>query len=148
EQLSGGQQQRVALARALVMEPKGLLLDEPFGALDQKLRQQMQIELKVLQRKVRLTFIFVTHDQEEALKLSDRIVVLNQGHLEQVGCPEEIYERPSTRFVADFMGMENIFALASVEDEGDCLRCRTQRGQTIRVRKQNSRNGTASFFGV
>jgi spermidine/putrescine transport system ATP-binding protein len=148
EQLSGGQQQRVALARALVMEPKVLLLDEPFGALDQKLRQQMQTELKALQRKVGLTFIFVTHDQEEALSLSDRIVVLNQGHLEQVGHPEEIYERPSTRFVAEFMGMENIFALVSVVDEGASLCCRTQGGQTIRIPKQSSRNGMAGFYAV
>ena len=145
EQLSGGQQQRVALARALVMEPKVLLLDEPFGALDQKLRHQMQTELKALQRKVGLTFIFVTHDQEEALSLSDRIVVLNQGHLEQVGHPEEIYERPSTRFVAEFMGMENIFALVSVVDEGASLCCRTQGGQTIRIPKQSSRNGMAGL---
>jgi spermidine/putrescine transport system ATP-binding protein len=148
EHLSGGQQQRVALARALVMEPKVLLLDEPFGALDQKLRKQMQIELKALQRKVGLTFIFVTHDQEEALSLSDRIVVLNQGRLEQVGRPEEIYERPSTRFVADFMGMENIFALISVEDQGDFLCCRTQGEQTIRVPKQGPGNGRASFYAV
>jgi spermidine/putrescine transport system ATP-binding protein len=148
DQLSGGQQQRVALARALVMEPKVLLLDEPFGALDQKLRKQMQIELKALQRKVGLTFIFVTHDQEEALSLSDRIVVLNEGHLEQVGYPEEIYERPRTRFVADFMGMENIFALISVQNEGDSLCCRTQGGQTIRVSKLPSRNGPANFYAV
>jgi len=130
------------------MEPKVLLLDEPFGALDQKLRKQMQVELKALQRKVGLTFIFVTHDQEEALSLSDRIVVLNEGHLEQVGCPEEIYERPRTRFVADFMGMENIFALTSVEEDGDSLCCRTQGGQTIRVSKQSPRNGKTSFYAV
>jgi len=148
EQLSGGQQQRVALARALVMEPKVLLLDEPFGALDQKLRKQMQTELKALQRRVGLTFIFVTHDQEEALSMSDRIVVLNQGRLEQVGRPEEIYERPSTRFVADFMGMENIFALVSVEEAGSSLCCRTQGGQIIRVSKQISRNGEVCFYAV
>jgi len=147
DQLSGGQQQRVALARALVMEPKVLLLDEPFGALDQKLRKQMQVELKALQRKVGLTFIFVTHDQEEALSLSDRIVVLNEGHLEQEGCPEEIYERPTTRFVADFMGMENIFELTSVEEDEDSLCCRTRGGQKIRVSKQTSCNGI-NFYAV
>jgi len=148
EQLSGGQQQRVALARALVMEPKVVLLDEPFGALDQKLRKQMQIELKALQRKIGLTFVFVTHDQEEALSLSDRIVVLNQGHLEQVGSPAEIYERPRTHFVADFMGMENIFALASVEEEGPSLCCRTQGGQIIRASKQTAQNGGIRFYAV
>lgn len=155
EQLSGGQQQRVALARALVMEPKVLLLDEPFGALDQKLRKEMQIELKALQRKVGLAFIFVTHDQEEALSLSDRIVVLNQGRLEQVGRPEEIYERPRTRFVADFMGMENIFSLVSVEEEDHSLCCRTQGGQIIRIPKQIIRipkqtpqNGGVRFYAL
>ncbi len=148
EQLSGGQQQRVALARALVMEPKVVLLDEPFGALDQKLRRQMQIELKALQRKIGLTFVFVTHDQEEALSLSDRIVVLNQGHLEQVGPPAEIYEQPRTHFVADFMGMENIFALVSVEEEGSSLCCRTQGGQIIHASKQTTQNGGVRFYAV
>jgi spermidine/putrescine transport system ATP-binding protein len=148
EQLSGGQQQRVALARALVMEPKVLLLDEPFGALDQKLRKEMQIELKALQRRVGLTFIFVTHDQEEALSLSDRIVVLNQGHLEQVGRPEEIYERPRTRFVADFMGMENILSLIAIEEEEDWLHCRTKGGQTIHALKQLHQNGRFRFYAV
>jgi spermidine/putrescine transport system ATP-binding protein len=148
EQLSGGQQQRVALARALVMEPKVLLLDEPFGALDEKLRKGMQIELKALQRKVGLAFVFVTHDQEEALSLSDRIVVLNQGRLEQVGRPEEIYERPRTRFVADFMGMENIFSLVSVEEEDHSLCCRTQGGQIIRMPKQTPQNSGVRFYAL
>jgi ABC-type Fe3+/spermidine/putrescine transport system ATPase subunit len=130
------------------MEPKVLLLDEPFGALDQKLRTQMQIELKALQRKVGLTFIFVTHDQEEALSLSDRIVVLNDGRLEQVGRPQEIYERPHTRFVADFMGMENIFALTAVEDEADFLCCRTQGGQMIQISKQAACDGPAGFYAI
>ena len=107
-QLSGGQQQRVALARALVNQPKVLLLDEPLGALDLKLRQEMQLELKALQREVGITFVFVTHDQEEALTMSDRIAVMNDGKLLQVGSPEEIYERPTNRFVADFIGRANL----------------------------------------
>ncbi|MBQ7431989.1 MAG: ABC transporter ATP-binding protein [Lachnospiraceae bacterium] len=107
-ELSGGQKQRVAIARALVNEPKVLLLDEPLGALDLKLRRQMQIELKHLQRRLGITFIYVTHDQEEALTMSDRIAVMNGGMLEQVGTPEEIYNHPRTRFVADFIGESNI----------------------------------------
>src|ERR1041385_1513670 len=107
-QLSGGQQQRVALARALVVEPRALLCDEPLGALDRKLRQQMQFELKELQRRLGVTLVFVTHDQEEALAMSDRIAVMNKGKVEQVGTPTEIYERPRTRFVADFIGEINI----------------------------------------
>jgi spermidine/putrescine transport system ATP-binding protein len=107
-QLSGGQQQRVALARALVNEPKVLLLDEPLGALDLKLRQDMQSELKSLQQKVGITFVYVTHDQEEALTMSDRIGVMRDGRLLQVATPEELYERPTTRFVADFIGRSNI----------------------------------------
>ncbi len=107
KQLSGGQQQRVALARALVNRPKVLLLDEPLGALDLKLRKEMQIELKRLQQEVGITFIYVTHDQEEALTMSDRIAVMSQGKLLQVGSPTEIYERPSCQFVADFIGEAN-----------------------------------------
>ena len=107
-QLSGGQQQRVALARALVIEPRVLLCDEPLGALDRKLRQQMQFELKELQRRLGVTLVFVTHDQEEALAMSDRIAVMNGGRVEQVGAPTEIYERPRTRFVADFIGEINL----------------------------------------
>ncbi len=107
-QLSGGQQQRVALARALVVEPPVLLCDEPLGALDRKLRQQMQFELKELQKRLGVTLVFVTHDQEEALAMSDRIAVMNNGKVEQVGTPTEIYERPRTRFVADFIGEINI----------------------------------------
>jgi spermidine/putrescine ABC transporter ATP-binding subunit len=107
-QLSGGQQQRVALARAIVIEPPVLLCDEPLGALDRRLRQQMQFELKQLQKQLGVTLLFVTHDQEEALALSDRIAVMNAGRIEQVGAPAEIYERPRTRFVADFVGEINI----------------------------------------
>ncbi|MFE5670532.1 ABC transporter ATP-binding protein [Agromyces sp. NPDC056523] len=108
-QLSGGQRQRVALARATVVEPKVLLLDEPLGALDLKLREQMQVELKQIQRDLGITFIFVTHDQEEALTLSDRIAVFNAGRIEQLGTPSELYERPTSRFVADFVGTSNLF---------------------------------------
>ncbi|MDO8699591.1 MAG: ABC transporter ATP-binding protein [Rhodoferax sp.] len=107
-QLSGGQRQRVALARALISEPKVLLLDEPLGALDLKLREQMQSELKALQRKLGITFIFVTHDQHEALSMSDRIGVFNKGRLEQIATPSELYNRPSTRFVAEFVGTANV----------------------------------------
>lgn len=107
-QLSGGQRQRVALARALVLRPQVLLLDEPLGALDKQLREQMQIELKQIQREVGITFVFVTHDQEEALTLSDRIAVFNDGAIEQVGTPEDLYERPATRFVATFLGSTNL----------------------------------------
>jgi putative spermidine/putrescine transport system ATP-binding protein len=109
-QLSGGQRQRVALARALVNRPKVLLLDEPLGALDLKLREEMQIELKEIQREVGITFVFVTHDQGEALSMSDRIAVFNHGRIEQVGTPQEIYERPTTTFVANFVGTSNLLA--------------------------------------
>lgn len=107
-QLSGGQRQRVALARALINQPRVLLLDEPLGALDLKLRQQMQIELKTIQREVGITFIFVTHDQEEALSMSNRIAVFNEGKIEQIGTPAELYERPRTPFVASFVGTSNM----------------------------------------
>ncbi len=107
-QLSGGMQQRVALARALVNLPKVLLLDEPLGALDLKLRKELQIELKGIQREVGITFVYVTHDQEEALTMSDRIAVMNRGRVEQIGGPEEVYERPTTTFVAGFIGVSNL----------------------------------------
>jgi putative spermidine/putrescine transport system ATP-binding protein len=107
-QLSGGQRQRVALARALINHPKVLLLDEPLGALDLKLRQQMQVELKSIQQRVGITFIFVTHDQEEALTMSDRIAVFNEGRIIQVGTPSEIYEKPASPFVAGFVGTSNL----------------------------------------
>lgn len=107
-QLSGGQRQRIALARALVLRPKVLLLDEPLGALDRQLREEMQVELKRIQREAGITFVFVTHDQEEAMRMSDRIVIFNEGRIEQIGTPEEVYERPSTRFVAGFLGAANI----------------------------------------
>jgi spermidine/putrescine transport system ATP-binding protein len=107
-QISGGQAQRVALARALINRPAVLLLDEPLGALDLKLRKQMQVELKRIQQEVGITFIYVTHDQEEAMTMSDRIAVMNKGRYEQLGAPEELYERPRTRFVAGFLGVSNL----------------------------------------
>ncbi len=116
DSLSGGQQQRVAIARALVNEPKVLLLDEPLGALDLKLRKEMQIELLDMQRSVGITFIYVTHDQEEALTMSDTVVVVNEGHIQQVGTPEDIYNEPTNRFVADFIGESNIIEATMLED--------------------------------
>ena len=119
-QLSGGQQQRVALARALVNYPSALLLDEPLGALDLKLRQAMQIELKRIQREIGITFVFVTHDQEEALTMSDRIAVMSEGRVEQIGAPREIYDRPSSVFVAGFIGSANLLP-ATVTDAGGAV---------------------------
>jgi putative spermidine/putrescine transport system ATP-binding protein len=109
-ELSGGQRQRIALARALINRPRVLLLDEPLGALDLKLREQMQVELKAIQRDVGITFVFVTHDQDEALTLCDRLAVMHDGRLEQVGAPEDVYERPATRFVAEFVGTSNVIS--------------------------------------
>jgi spermidine/putrescine transport system ATP-binding protein len=119
-QLSGGQQQRVALARALVNNPRVLLLDEPLGALDLKLRKQMQLELKRIQHEVGITFVHVTHDQEEAMTMADTIAVMNQGHIEQLGPPEELYERPATPFVAGFLGASNL--LPGVVEGADAVR--------------------------
>ncbi|MFL0253197.1 spermidine/putrescine ABC transporter ATP-binding protein [Clostridium neuense] len=116
DSLSGGQQQRVAIARALVNEPKLLLLDEPLGALDLKLRKEMQLELKNIQKKLGITFIFVTHDQEEALTMSDTIVVLNKGIIQQIGTPEDIYNEPKNKFVANFIGVSNIVEGTMLED--------------------------------
>ncbi|AUN13199.1 ABC transporter spermidine/putrescine ATP-binding protein [[Clostridium] sordellii] len=116
ESLSGGQQQRVAIARALVNEPKVLLLDEPLGALDLKLRKEMQMELKKIQKKLGITFIFVTHDQEEALTMSDKIIVMNKGKIQQMGTPQDIYNEPENSFVARFIGESNIFDGVMLED--------------------------------
>jgi putative spermidine/putrescine transport system ATP-binding protein len=117
-QLSGGQRQRVALARALVNQPRVLLLDEPLGALDLKLREQMQVELKALQRNLGITFVFVTHDQGEALSMADRVAIFNDGKIAQVGTPEDVYERPGTRFVADFVGSSNVLSPAVARATG------------------------------
>ncbi|MBK1989601.1 ABC transporter ATP-binding protein [Sphaerospermopsis aphanizomenoides BCCUSP55] len=130
-QLSGGQQQRVALARALVNRPAVLLLDEPLGALDLKLRKEMQVELCNLHKELELTFVMVTHDQAEALSLSDRIAVMNQGKIEQVGTPSEIYERPQTAFVADFIGDTNLFSGEITTVESDCVKVLTKTGLSI-----------------
>lgn len=118
-QMSGGQKQRVAIARAIVNQPKVLLLDEPLGALDLKLRKQMQVELKHLQRKLGITFIYVTHDQEEALTMSDRIAIMNRGVMEQIDTPDEVYEHPATKFVADFIGESNILEASIESINGD-----------------------------
>ncbi len=121
QQLSGGQQQRVALARALVLRPAVLLLDEPLGALDAKIRKQLRMELKSLQEEVGITFVFVTHDQEEALSMSDRVAVMSAGRIEQIGTPEEVYESPATVFVADFLGVSNLMdAEAGSSGAGEC----------------------------
>jgi spermidine/putrescine transport system ATP-binding protein len=130
-QLSGGEKQRVALARALVLEPAVLLLDEPLGALDQKLRQEMQVELRRLRERLGITFIFVTHDQEEALVMADRIAVINSGRLEQVGTGEEIYERPKTRFVAEFMGVKNFFEAVAAGPVAEGTRFLAVGGQAL-----------------
>jgi len=121
QQLSGGQQQRVALARALVNRPALLLLDEPLGALDLKLRRQMQVELKAIQMEVGLTFLHVTHDQEEAMDMADTVAVMNHGHIEQMGSPEALYDRPKTSFVARFLGQSNIFVGEVVEENANTI---------------------------
>ncbi|MCK8478419.1 ABC transporter ATP-binding protein [Microbacterium aurugineum] len=131
-QLSGGQRQRIALARALILRPQVLLLDEPLGALDKQLREQMQIELKQIQREVGITFIFVTHDQEEALTLSDRVAVFNGGRVEQVGAPRDVYERPETEFVARFLGLSNLIG-------GELAEALTGDRRTMSVRPERMR---------
>ena len=130
-QLSGGQQQRVAVARALVNKPKVLLLDEPLGALDLKLRKQMQLELKAIQHDVAITFVHVTHDQEEAMTMADRIAVMNHGRIEQLGTPTELYETPSTAFVAGFLGVSNL--ISGTVSGSDTVRLRS--GPEVRVRR-------------
>ncbi len=133
-QLSGGQQQRVALARALVKRPSVLLLDEPLGALDRNLRQQMQVELKLLQHRLELTFVFVTHDQEEALAMSDRIAVMRDGRVEQIGSPVELYDEPSSAHVAGFVGTQNFFA--GIIEDVEAGRLRIDGGITIKAGRQ------------
>ncbi len=143
-QLSGGQQQRVALARALVNRPNVLLLDEPLGALDLKLRRQLQIELKRIQTEVGITFVYVTHDQEEALTMSDRIAVMHAGKVEQLGTPEQLYERPTTRFVADFIGSTNLFR-GTIEGDG---RVRLTSGDVALVDHDGLASGTEVEISV
>jgi putative spermidine/putrescine transport system ATP-binding protein len=132
-QLSGGQRQRVALARALVNRPKVLLLDEPLGALDLKLREQMQVELKALQKQLGITFVFVTHDQGEALSMADRVAIFNEGRLVQVGMPREVYDRPRTRFVADFVGSSNIIGPDFLARHGGRQGWASLRPESIRI---------------
>ena len=171
-ELSGGQQQRVALARALIMSPRVLLLDEPLGALDLKLRKELQVFLKTLHADLGITFVYVTHDQEEALAMSDRVAVMNGGKIEQLGPPREIYDNPASRFVADFIGETNFIhrngSVIAVRPEqveivpgadatvvttmviGPAIQClvRTDDGQEVLVRRQRSRNGaTESLSG-
>ncbi len=128
-QLSGGQRQRVALARALINQPKVLLLDEPLGALDLKLREQMQVELKAIQRQVKITFVYVTHDQGEALSMSDRVAVMNAGRIEQISPPAEVYERPASPFVASFVGISNLL-------EGEAARAITGSPEPLLIRPE------------
>jgi len=150
-QLSGGQRQRVALARALVNKPKVLLLDEPLGALDLKLREQMQEELKSLQRSLGITFVFVTHDQGEALSMADRVAVFNDGKIVQAGTPHEIYNRPRTRFVADFVGSSNVIAPAAMKALGGEARWTSLRPEAIRIVSEGGIQATVrstSFLGA
>jgi spermidine/putrescine transport system ATP-binding protein len=144
-QLSGGQQQRVALARAIVNRPAVLLLDEPLGALDLKLRRQMQIELKQIQTEVGLTFVHVTHDQEEAMTMADTIAVMNNGHIEQLGGPAELYESPNTTFVANFLGQSNLIAATVSGTDGDDLVVEVQ-GQKIAMPSSRKPEGSSDLL--
>lgn len=143
-QLSGGQAQRVALARALVNKPKLLLLDEPLGALDLKLRKQMQIELKRIQNEIGITFLFVTHDQEEAMAMSDRLAVMSKGKIEQVGTPAEVYDHPATEFVASFLGASNLIPGTVTECSAEAAMVRLEDGVAVRVPAQALRNISGS----
>jgi spermidine/putrescine transport system ATP-binding protein len=147
-QISGGQAQRVALARALINRPAVLLLDEPLGALDLKLRKQMQVELKRIQQEVGITFIYVTHDQEEAMTMSDRIAVMNKGHYEQLGDPESLYERPLTRFVAGFLGVSNLLPAKILGTDGDYARATLRDDTAIRVPRALLDGQTQASIGV
>ncbi|MCX6495151.1 MAG: ABC transporter ATP-binding protein [Actinobacteria bacterium] len=138
-QLSGGQRQRIALARALVLRPKVLLLDEPLGALDKQLREEMQVELKRIQREAGITFVFVTHDQEEAMRMSDRIAVFNQGKIEQIGTPREVYENPSSAFVASFLGVSNLISGPSAVTLLGSEQLVNVRPERIRLLKENAK---------
>ena len=132
-QLSGGQRQRVALARALVNQPQVLLLDEPLGALDLKLRKQMQLELKRIQQEIQITFVYVTHDQDEAMTMSDRLAVMRHGKIEQIGPPQAVYDGPATAFVAGFLGASNLLAGEVVDRSGDLATVRLAAGEDVRV---------------
>src|SRR5690606_24288996 len=147
KQLSGGQQQRVALARALVIRPSLLLLDEPLSSLDAKLRVEMRDEIRELQRKANVTTVFVTHDQDEALSVSDRIVVMSAGHIEQMDRPEMVYSRPATRFVADFMGEANIIEGAVMLD-GEAAWLQHSTGTRLPVAAEGVRNGDNAIVGI
>jgi len=139
----------VAFARAVVLEPEVLLLDEPMAALDLKLRKEMQVELKNLQERLRVTFVFVTHDQEEALLMSDRIAVMSRGRIEQLGAPDALYERPRTRFVADFLGVKNVLEAEVASVEGGVARLHTRGGlQILAADDGGYRPGTAVAIGV
>jgi spermidine/putrescine transport system ATP-binding protein len=148
DQLSGGQKQRVAIARAIINNPKVLLLDEPLGALDLKLRKQMQVELKHLQQKLGITFVYVTHDQEEALTMSDRICVMNKGQIEQLGTPDEIYERPKTKFVADFIGETNLFEGKVVTAESEQALIELSDNQQVSITNNSLTNGESICFAI
>jgi putative spermidine/putrescine transport system ATP-binding protein len=147
-QLSGGQRQRVALARALVNHPKVLLLDEPLGALDAKLREEMQVELKEIQRDVGITFVFVTHDQGEALSMSNRVAVFNHGRIEQVGTPREIYDQPQTSFVAGFVGTSNVLSQELSQELLGVAAVHSIRPERIRVVQSTVSDGEVSVSGV
>jgi spermidine/putrescine transport system ATP-binding protein len=148
-EISGGQKQRVALARALVLEPEVLLLDEPMAALDPKLRKQMQVELKNLQERLRITFLFVTHDQDEALVMSDRIAVMSHGRIEQLEAPEELYEKPRTRFVADFLGVSNLLRGRVAARRDGLVILRTDGGlELVAADDGGYRDGETAWLGV
>jgi spermidine/putrescine transport system ATP-binding protein len=147
-QLSGGQQQRIALARALINRPRVLLLDEPLGALDQKLRKQMQVELKRIQGEVGITFIFVTHDQDEAMTMSDRIAVMRDGQIEQLGSPEELYERPHSDFVANFLGVSNLLDAEVAGRDGTTITVRLPTGAVLRAPANGADAGGNVRIGV
>jgi len=147
-QLSGGQQQRVALARALVNSPRVLLLDEPLGALDLKLRKQMQVELKRIQSEIGITFVFVTHDQEEAMTMSDRIAVMRQGRIEQLGRPEALYERPATSFVAGFLGVSNLLDGEVVGRSGELVDVRLGDGTLVQAPAAATNGDTSVRIGI